>query len=375
MVSIPAWMGPAWMGHRLPPVWRAVTPIRARVLRRMYGALDRVEAHLSPQAAGCRMVDGLYVRANGRLPCWCGPGEAQVHGRVSDGPLLTRPGIERVRAAFSAGQLPAPALCGGCQARRSLPRHRLSGPPRVLDELHLEPSFLCPLGCAMCPADNQTRRAEAEPPYHLTLGTLDTVLSRLRAEGVRHVRQVRLEGKGEPLLNPDLEAIIGRIREAFPATRIVLTTSGSVPQRPSLATSGLDLLTVSADGFWQDSYARYRVRGRIAQVRQFITALRLATLRSRSTLQVVWKYLLFEWNDSPEELAAAWTFCQQQGVAFELRFTHSEGGTQRWTPALLEEHAARFLPGTTVKATFARQQADARAQADGAALRRLGIGG
>jgi len=281
--------------------------------------------------------------------------------------------IVKARKAFSEGTLPFPELCENCQARRPVPRTRLKGRTRVLDELHLEPSFLCGLGCEMCPEDNAARRASADPPYHMPLADLDTLVASLKASGVRHVRTIRLEGKGEPLLHPEIETMIMRLREAWPASTIVATTSGSLPIKPTLATSGLDLLTFSVDGFSQGIYEQYRVRGRIQRVLDFISSLRKEIDRTGSRLQLVWKYLLFSWNDDPEELLAAGRFCAENKLAFELRFTHSEYGSSRWTPQSLRAWAEKELPQAIVRSTLARTRQDAEASGDKKRLAALGI--
>jgi molybdenum cofactor biosynthesis enzyme MoaA len=355
-------------------VLRIDTPWVARTVRRLHADLDKIEAQFVPTVPACRMVDGLYIRANGRLPCWCGPGEARVHGLSDTKDPLRLPGILAVRKAFSEGKLPFPDICENCQARRPVPRSRLSGRIRVLDELHIEPSFLCGLGCSMCPQDNKARRESAEPPYHMPLADLDTLLDSLKTSGVRHVRTIRLEGKGEPLLHPEIETMIKTLRKTWPATTIVATTSGSLPIKPALATSGLDLLTFSVDGFSQDIYEQYRVRGRMQRVLAFISSLRKEIGRTGSRLQLVWKYILFSWNDDPEELLAAGRFCAENKLAFELRFTHSDNGSTRWTPQSLTEWAAKALPHATVKSTLSRTREDAEASGDKKRLSALGIG-
>src|SRR5207248_11755145 len=67
----------------------------------------------------------------------------------------------------------------------------------------------------------------------------------------------------------------------------------------------LDLLRVSIDGAFPENYERYRVGGNLNTVLQFLKTLRIARRQHGRSLQVEWKYILFEWNDSDDEIRRA----------------------------------------------------------------------
>jgi molybdenum cofactor biosynthesis enzyme MoaA len=274
------------------------------------------------------MVDGLYLRANGALPCWCGPGEAVVHATLAPGAIppgvQDLPALQAVRRAFAEGRLPSPGICEGCQVLGEVPRRVLTPRQRRLRELHLEPSWLCNLGCAMCPPGNRERRAARAGPHHMEPALLDALIASLEAGGVRQIETVRFEGKGDPLLNPELERLVARARAAWPRSFLVLTTNGSFKPRPGLARCGLDHVDISADGFTQESYGRYRVRGDLERVKRFAEDL------AARGVDVGWKYILMPWNDGEAEISRCLEWCRRRGIVLELRLTHSVERSPRW---------------------------------------------
>ena len=62
-------------------------------------------------------------------------------------------------------------------------------------------------------------------------------------------------------------------------------------------------------------------------------------------VQIIWQYILFEWNDSDEELAEARRRAADIGVPLKWVFTHSEGASKRYTAG--SEAAARLYAGET----------------------------
>ncbi len=297
------------------------------MIRRLLEAASSRWAARGPQVRGCSMVDGLYLRADGELPCWCGPGEVIVHARLALGSVPASPQdlapIRAVRRAFAEGRLPFPGTCEGCQVLGTRPARELRERRSRLDELHVEPSWLCNLGCAMCPPDNGAR-GELRDHDHLDPALLIELLDALLAGGVGVIRSVRFEGKGDPCLNPRLEELIRATRARYPQSYLVLTTNGSFPLRSDLAHCGLDHADISADGFTQASYGQYRKRGNLKRVKAFAE-----DLTSRG-LSVGWKYILMPWNDGEDELLSCLEWCRARDIQLELRLTHSAEASERW---------------------------------------------
>jgi hypothetical protein len=62
-------------------------------------------------------------------------------------------------------------------------------------------------------------------------------------------------------------------------------------------------------------------------------------------VQIIWQYILFEWNDSDEELAEARRRAAEIGVPLKWVFTHTDGASKRYTAG--SEAVARLYAGET----------------------------
>lgn len=138
---------------------------------------------------------------------------------------------------------------------------RWGSPEPGLRRLQLELVNACNYRCPLCRTldkDGVTRR-------RLTLDELERVVAPVAGE----LTAVALYGtRGEPYLHDGLEEAIGWLKRRTRA-RVEVSTNGSLltaeRARRSLE-AGLDRLIVAVDGLTQDSYARYRVGGRLEQV-------------------------------------------------------------------------------------------------------------
>lgn len=304
------------------------------------------------------MCHSLYVSANGEIPCWDDVGESHVLWRLGDRAageaghraLFHHPKLQHIRQSFKGGQLPFPGLCERCAVNGCGSAGDLT--PKVMQVLHIEASYLCHLSCPQCiPA--RDRKHLKGPPYHFTVAMMEQVLESVQAEGVSELQFVHFEGRGDPLANPHLKDLIRMARQRFPAAFIGATTHGSYPPMGWIAESELDLLRVSVDGSNVRSYGRYRVGGDFDKVMGFLAALKRARRHARSRLQVEWKYILFEWNDSDDDIRSAFTRAQELDVRLHFCLTHSPGRSQRFsTRQSLQDAIKALAPGASCDSTF-----------------------
>jgi cyclic pyranopterin phosphate synthase len=122
---------------------------------------------------------------------------------------------------------------------------------RPLGVLRLSLTTRCNLACPYCLPDGQ------EPPGLLTLEQRLAVVAAAVALGAH---SLRLTG-GEPLLNPELEALISGVQPLKRAglREVALTSNGQLltaERARSLRAAGLDRLTLSLDGVSGASVAR-----------------------------------------------------------------------------------------------------------------------
>jgi hypothetical protein len=282
----------------------------------------------------CEILETLYIRSNGDVMCNDDAGDNLLLGSIhpsnpqwASTAVLVNARYQHIRAALRRGQMPWPEVCGRCAFLR--PYEDFSDPidRRHLRKIQVEPSLPCRLRCPGCSSHEQVQRRPR--PLVLEPAAYERILSDLRDEEFS-VGEIEYCGQGEPLLHPNFPELVRLSRRYFPGTGQRLITSGNFDFHRATGDEPLDEIMVSCDGIWPESYARYRVGGDVARAIQFMRDAR--AFRGPPAPSVVWKYILFEWNDSPEELFAAQELAREIGVqALLFVYTHSAGRSQRYT--------------------------------------------
>ncbi len=163
------------------------------------------------------------------------------------------------------------------------------------------------------------------------------------------VEQIEYCGQGEPLINRAFREFVRLARKYFPKTCQRLITNANFDYHRATGGQPLDEIFISCDGVRQSSYQQYRVDGDVDLVMNFMRAAPRKVDGRRQHL--IWKYILFEFNDSDREIAEAQQAAQDLQVDTLLFvFTHSKFKSQRFT----KENAAQFpicYPNVTTNAT------------------------
>jgi GTP 3',8-cyclase len=180
---------------------------------------------------------------------------------------------------------------------------------RTATDLRLSLTDRCDLRCAYCmPAEGLPWLPKAE------LLTDDEIV-RLVGIGVSllGIRDVRLTG-GEPLIRPNLSAIVARLAALDPRPRLSLTTNAVGLERLAepLARAGLNRVNVSLDTLDPDVFRTLTRRDRHSRVLAGIEAAHRAGLRPVKINTVLMRGI----ND--HEAPALLRWCLDRG--YELRF-------------------------------------------------------
>jgi Radical SAM superfamily len=149
---------------------------------------------------------------------------------------------------------------------------------------------------------------------------------------------------GEPFIHRDTVAFLREVRRMRPGCRIVTNTNGTVmtpEQIRAIATESLlDRVVFSIDGAYAESYRKYRIGGSFSKafgkMKALADACRAAGTHCKyspgvsGSVQITWQYILFEWNDSDEELALARELAQSVDVPIEWIITSGYGASKRF---------------------------------------------
>src|SRR4051794_5525309 len=125
--------------------------------------------------------------------------------------------------------------------------------------LQVEVTGSCNLSCRMCLVSYRPRLGRSAT---LILPSLRSLLDDLPS-----LRELTLQGLGEPLLAPDLEAMVTEASSR--GIRVGLNTNGTLltaAKSRALIAAGLDWIHVSIDGACQETFADIRVGGRLDTV-------------------------------------------------------------------------------------------------------------
>ena len=217
------------------------------------------------------------------------------------------------------------AYCGLSKVK-SFPYHAL-----------IDPSDICQLRCPGCwtGIENESRRkanSSLEVIYRNERGKLspqlfDAVLDEIG----EYLFVIEFHSQGEPLLNAHLPSFVRRATELGidTQTRTNLSLQLSDERIEDLATCGLGTLIASVDGYSQEAYEKYRVGGRIDLVHDNLRRLKSAIDRNGSATDLVYQYLVFDWNE--HEIEDARRFTEDLGIWYQVR--DAIISDQSWLPS------------------------------------------
>lgn len=294
----------------------------------------------------CRMIfDELCVLANGDIVCSCGdPAGIRVFGNVRRDRIadvyngrLYRKARRRQLAAQPDSYCPViKTFCGGRVSRASAADGETG---RSVKMLQLEPISFCNLKCPCCPAT----RFFVDPAYRvdraaiLPLAVMEDVVAQLP-----DLEKLLFYNFGEPFLHREAIPFLRSVRRNRPDVVIHASTNGlslDASKIAALANENLvDRIVFSIDGAREESYRTYRVRGTLKKalgaLEALVAARELAGTRDR--LEIHWQYILFEWNDSDQEIGEARARAKDIGVPLKWVFTHTAGASRRFRDGSLE---------------------------------------
>lgn len=165
----------------------------------------------------------------------------------------------------------------------------------------------CNLRCPGCPTG---AGIVGRPKQMLDLGRLERFLD----ETGKYLLIANLFNWGETLLHPHAAQIVEMVHRR----RIFTSISSNLNIRDfgvieRVCDAGLDYLLISADGATAESYARYRVRGDFALVKENVRRI-VDYRRRKNRLRPILEWQILSFNYLEEELDTAAALAQELGV-------------------------------------------------------------
>jgi hypothetical protein len=307
---------------------------------------------------------------DGRIVCGCAdPYAKRVLGdsrKSSLAEIWTGPTAKGLRADINTG---GSAFCGDCPLKLPLAVDQ-PAPIRDLDvpslpsRLYIECTAACNISCfqACCaPETGITRTRQA--------GMLDwQIFTRVVDEAGPSLVRIDFFNYGEAFLHKRAIEMCEYIKSKFPHIYLYTSTNGlalTQDQGRRLVHSGIDEVTFSIDGASQETYARYRQRGKFDAALATLRAMAEEKAAARRDLpQLNWRYILFKWNDSDEEMALArrlageigadrlcWEITDHPEDSFSRRFVAGSADLARIRHEIWDDNnLGNAIPGATPRA-------------------------
>jgi hypothetical protein len=154
---------------------------------------------------------------------------------------------------------------------------------------------------------------------------------------------------GEAFLHKRAVEMCEYVKATFPHVYLYTSTNGLAFTEEAarrLARSGIDEVTFSIDGASQETYERYRQRGRfdvaIANLRAMVDEKRKA---GRDVPVINWRYILFTWNDGDEEMQRAREMAAGIGVdrlTWEITDHPEDSFSRRFVPGSPDHERIKY---------------------------------
>ena len=220
--------------------------------------------------------------------------------------------------------MPWPSICETCDlfSQHGVARDTLKSRMKVM----VEPTLHCGLACPTCKRVQEgNRRAGSwnlEPDLFGALlrscASLDSV-----------VEDIRYLGWSEPLLHAEFDRLTQIARKYAVSATQEATTTGNLTFHDGLKAARLDRVVVSCDGVRLEGYQKFRRKGHLPTVMRFIRDAKTG-FAARPLME--WKYIVFEHNDSDEEIGEAQRLAESIGMdSILFILTNSKNRSLRFT--------------------------------------------
>jgi len=180
--------------------------------------------------------------------------------------------------------------------------------PDYPKEVWIESTDMCNLKCSVClhPGDRHG--------FYLSLERFTQFIDEVGP----NLETLLFYIDGENYMHPEATEMTRYAKKVNPDLFILTSTNGLLfntsSKQEDFVRSGVDRVIFSIDGATRDSYAHYRKGGQLDSVLDNLKAVIDFKKKLGISLHVQWRYILFEWNDSDEEMDLARELASNIGV-------------------------------------------------------------
>jgi pyruvate-formate lyase-activating enzyme len=286
----------------------------------LLGILKTVVARAMGRRFSCRALaarSNYNIGVNADLSVSCNCYDTRGRGRLgsleeaSFAEILNGPIALAMKRRLAEGVLAIPE-CAGCselETTRKRDAEADSSRPIVrLQGVMLETIGACNLTCIGC-----TRPERPLARARIDVSKLDKIGAEFAALSVKDIFFFSL---GEPFLSRSIADEVAALRRHLPQARIVVSTNGVHldTDEKRRAAMNMDKVVVSLFGDRTETARRYQVGTDYERVVRNLRALTECTRGRADAPQIIWKYVVFNWNDRAAQIRKAVTDAENAGV-------------------------------------------------------------
>jgi MoaA/NifB/PqqE/SkfB family radical SAM enzyme len=284
------------------------------------------------------------VLSDGKVVCGCAdPYGERPLGNINETPIKEIWNGETalaIRRGLNGGYAPFCINCGLKQyvdEQYDIPK--LPEKMETLPRLFIEPTVVCNISCfkAVCNIESGivgTRRRKMMP-----FDEFKTLVDSVGHELVR----IDLFNYGDPFVHPKCVDMIEYVKSTYPDIYLYLSTNGLLLNEDKIRRiidAGLDEITFSVDGPDQETYVKYRCGGDFEKVTGLMRMIvKMRDEKGRHVPFINWRYILFKWNSSDEQMERTRRLAEETGVdklVWEITDHPAEAASEKYqigTPA------------------------------------------
>jgi MoaA/NifB/PqqE/SkfB family radical SAM enzyme len=295
--------------------WRVSSFLRWAISRWL-----EIRGKISGQKYDCVALAGeseYNITVNSDLTVSCNCQDYDGSGHLGDlkknsfEEIFFGPVAQKFRDDLAKGKIPI-STCARCGDLRRLKRGEAPAKPRLpYRGMLLENTVICNVDCIGCAREGAANiRTKKTMPLE-ELSQMADLAARL---GMQRIFYLNL---GEPFLSPNVCRELPLLREKNPNAYIRISSNGVLLNSDAKREAALNLSDIqfSVHGISDEMCGKYMMRGSFEKaydaMKQMV-AYRDARQRKMPILE--WKYLLFNWNDSPETVQKAIAMAKDIGV-------------------------------------------------------------
>ena len=307
------------------------------------------------EAYYCRALTGMSdysisINSDMSISCSCNDygGEGKIgtlNGTSTIKSVLLGKKANAMRTELANGKLPI-GLCSGCAELCAAPKYIAEYYSKHIEMpangIMLENCSTCNYDCKYC---SRKELSAARSSSIISPDNIRYIANEVKENKIKHVHFFKL---GEPFLDKDILEKLHILREINPGITISTSTNGVLIDNPEKVAAALmfDTIYFSIDGINTEMQNKYQRGADFDKIMDNVKM--IIKKRGGSTKPaLVWKYVVFSWNDAAEYINEAFKKAAETGFD---RLLLTEGWILLDAAANIKDRTKRyymkdFIPG------------------------------